>query len=408
MIKRIAPIFALLLGLMGMLSTANAVRHAPAFAEGLRIEGLAGSTRTENRAAMYTRSDYLMQTGAGFVNADAYSFATIEAPDEIASPEVVAERARRGAELLTEAVSRDPSNAHTWFVYAQALAATGRPEAAFAALGRSRALSPTMPRLAYLRSWVLWGLLQGAEFLPMEASRLSGYREIYAAERDLARTATPEEHLPPPLAAAATIPSRAPVPATAEADPFGAIPATPALPADADPEATASDLHLLALDLAVADPGAAAIAFARAAVRGHERSAYYLGQLYETADGVPYNLHLARAWYAAASMPEEEQRLEEVAEPATAAAPTPPRLLSAARTGDGAVELVWTSDASGGASFLVEVFAEDGSPVASEELSLSALRLDIPSDPLAWRVTALQGDVRAPSDLQTIPAAALQ
>ena len=148
-----------------------------------------------------------------------------------------------------------------------------------------------------------------------------------------------------------------------------------ALPvASAEWEADARALYGRAVDLAAKDPEAAVVAYARAALRGHARSARYLGQIYEIGDGVPARPDLARAWYDLAEAgPEAAQRDvpggTSVPEGSTGA-PVP---TFSARMPDGLVELVWTG-AGGGLGYRVE-FARDplAKPVGSLDAAVSAV-----------------------------------
>ena len=76
--------------------------------------------------------------------------------------------------------------------------------------------------------------------------------------------------------------------------------------------------------------GEAILWYARAAARGEAR-AYYLGQIFETGQGVDRNPALARAWYAAAGekLAAAAGRLEAMAVPPPPGAPAPPRILGA-------------------------------------------------------------------------------
>lgn len=171
---------------VGTYETTAVVRQAPAFTEALGTEGITGQTRTQDISAMYVFSDYLFQTAVGFVNADAFSFATIERPDELATAKTVEERAQRAAILLQRSVTLDPANAHKWFVYAQALASAGRPEDALAAMDRSWMLSPTTQRLAYQRVWLYWAVSQTLEDGALSERLQVRYLELYLADRAIA------------------------------------------------------------------------------------------------------------------------------------------------------------------------------------------------------------------------------
>ena len=154
-------------------------------------------------------------------------------------------------------------------------------------------------------------------------------------------------------------------------------------------EADARALYERAVDLAVEDPDAAIVAYARAALRGHARSARYLGQIYEVGDGVEASPELARAWYdfggsgrdAAQGAPRDG-----AARPGRpSSAPVP---MFSARLPDGAVELVW-SGAGAGAGYRVE-FARDplAEPLGSLDTAISAAMVSAPRDVAFWRVAA--------------------
>lgn len=155
------------------------------------------------------------------------------------------------------------------------------------------------------------------------------------------------------------------------------------------------------LEVATQDRRAAILAFSRAAIRGHVRSAYYLGQIYETGDGVPADIALARAWYAlAADHPRARQKATELAERGTSPeqdgeTPTsaPPQLAFAERSSVGILDLVWIGSRGGDSAtgYIVELAAElDGPPVLRAFTEVSALRFAYPdSDELWWRVTPM-------------------
>jgi type II secretory pathway predicted ATPase ExeA len=167
------------------------------------------------------------------------------------------------------------------------------------------------------------------------------------------------------------------------------------------------------LELAVQDPVGAVVAFSRAAIRGHSRSAYYLGQIYETGDGVPADTALAVAWYGlAGDQARARQRLSELAE--QRALPErnsgndggdAPHLVYAERSNSGATELVWTGGLAKRpvAGYIVEL-AEipEAPPVLRTFAEVPAMRLVYSgADALWWRV--IRGDGKAASDWQRIP-----
>ena len=104
---------------------------------------------------MYDRGAYLFQLGVGYMNADALSFAGIEAPDEVATTETAGARAAQAETYLTDSLRLDPANAHAWTTLAQALAVQGKVPEARDALLQAAALAPTNPRSATARALLL-------------------------------------------------------------------------------------------------------------------------------------------------------------------------------------------------------------------------------------------------------------
>jgi hypothetical protein len=158
-----------------------------------------------------------------------------------------------------------------------------------------------------------------------------------------------------------------------------------------------------------------AVAFSRAAIRGHARSAYYLGQIYETGDGVPADTALALAWYAlAGEHARARQRLSELAEQRVSfgqngesQAEASPQLAFAERSSAGILDLVWIADrgAASAGGYIVELAEEpESSPVLRAFAEVSALRFAYPdTDELWWRVTPVGGT--AASSWQRVPYA---
>jgi hypothetical protein len=147
------------------------------------------------------------------------------------------------------------------------------------------------------------------------------------------------------------------------------------------------------------DPMAAAIAFARAGLRGQPLAAYYLGQLFETGNGVARDRALARAWYLEAQedVRSARRRLEDLAPPEQGIGLAPPLpLLGGPVTGSGS-EFVWTSgDGADPSLYLVEIAeASDKPPIRLGSTTLSALRhVDI-GEARIWRVVAVKPEMGA-------------
>lgn len=141
------------------------------------------------------------------------------------------------------------------------------------------------------------------------------------------------------------------------------------------------------------DGGAGApLDYARAALRGEARAAYYLGQLYETGDGVPRDLALARAWYelSGPNLRSGKRRLAELGPPETGdlAAPRP---VLGGPLADGGGELIWTGgDGADAPLYLVELAeTPDGPARRLAPQKLSAQRVDDLGKARIWRVLAV-------------------
>ena len=161
----------------------------------------------------------------------------------------------------------------------------------------------------------------------------------------------------------------------------------------ADTEPTANGLYQAALKLSGTAADAAVVSYARAALAGHERSAYYLGQIYETGEGVPVDHALAVAWYklAAPKIRGAADRLSEIhPKTQTGVLAEPVQLYSNLST-DGFAEIVWTSSEGLDPSrYRVEFSAADGSAILDiPDIEVSAVRMMVPSDVRQWRVVAI-------------------
>lgn len=150
-----------------------------------------------------------------------------------------------------------------------------------------------------------------------------------------------------------------------------------------------------ALVIGSANPERAATLYARAALWGSDRAAYYLGQLYETGIGVEPDLNRAQGWYGLAPRVQgAAARLVELAK----AAPPPvqadavPVLVAQMLFGTGQTELHWRGpEGPDPARFRVEyIAAGDKGQVLHRDTRLSALLL--PQPVTRWRVALLRPD----------------
>lgn len=202
---------------------------------------------------------------------------------------------------------------------------------------------------------------------------------------------------PPPIAPDAA-PARADVNPAGGALAAGPAPpqAQPAIlePVPVTPDPAAASLMTQALESEDRDPATAAVAYARAALRGRARAAWYLGQFHETGTGGPPNPGYARLWYAAASdLPAARRRLQAMGPPAVASAvvPTTPVPVFQARLDTGASEMIWRApDGPAPVRFRVEAWDRTGKQLPLRETAVPGLILRAPVS--AWRVTAIGAD----------------
>lgn len=173
----------------------------------------------------------------------------------------------------------------------------------------------------------------------------------------------------------------------------------PALPAPTTVDGMdAGTLHDQALRVGASDPLAAAIGFARAAIRGDARAAYYLGQHYEAGDGVPRNPTLAAAWYEMAAESQRGARLalrnlEGASAPHANDTEAPPRPLMGIVLPDGQGEFVWSAADESAAQYLVELAAEiEATATRFGPFDLSAVLLEGARDAKVWRIAAISPD----------------
>lgn len=146
-----------------------------------------------------------------------------------------------------------------------------------------------------------------------------------------------------------------------------------------------------ALNAHPTDP-AAAVGFARAALRGEAQAAYYLGQGHESGVGVPRDLALARAWYelASPSVRSARRRLASLHAPEQGGELAAPRLLAGMIGPDGGGEFVWSSGPGDDpVIYLLELAPGADGPVQRlPPRALSALRVQDLGAARMWRVVA--------------------
>lgn len=152
----------------------------------------------------------------------------------------------------------------------------------------------------------------------------------------------------------------------------------------------------LAVDLGLSDPQAAIVAYSLAALLGHERAAYYLGQIYEAGEGVASDASLARKWYRqsglepAAAMLQAASGSLSTASASGGDAPAPPQPLYSGIDATGAAEFVWAPGRGGDVDhFRLDVADKSGRIVTSiAPIELTAARVTLPQGAAHWRVAA--------------------
>lgn len=142
----------------GLFALLSVLQNAPLFARNLQVTGIGGQTSVPQRAANFDHGPYLLETAIGFVNADFLSYATIEAPDEVASGDTFTARAETAVSLLEDSLARDPASAYAWAYYAQALLFAGHLEAAREALVVAQDMAPHQYYIAFQRLTALEGI----------------------------------------------------------------------------------------------------------------------------------------------------------------------------------------------------------------------------------------------------------
>lgn len=202
-----------------------------------------------------------------------------------------------------------------------------------------------------------------------------------------------DEELVPDESIASPPANSAPVPGPSIESEPDALAAAPGviIPLD-DPAGEA--LLESALTASISDPFAAVIDYSRAALRGEDQAAYYLGQLFETGAGVPRDVAAARAWYEYAKPNVRSARrrlagLETVESTGPLAAPLP---LLGGPLPDGTAEFVWSGGVGAAPEFfVVEMAAAPDAAVSRlEPTRLTAVSTPEIGTERVWRVLAIR------------------
>ncbi|EPX80747.1 AAA family ATPase [Litoreibacter arenae] len=152
--------------------------------------------------------------------------------------------------------------------------------------------------------------------------------------------------------------------------------------------------------ISVADknPLAAVAAYALAAQEGHARAAYYLGQMYETGEGIPADMVLARHWYrqAGEQIAPAIDRMNALPAPESGGAIGAAIPLFAITEEGRETSIGWTS-ATGAdpVAYEVEFVDATGSALSTtDRLESSVLRVALPKGAAYWRVRPVGSDGR--------------
>lgn len=310
-----------------------------------------------------------------------------------------AESQEGSAALQVEPIGRDPP-ASGPDVPLTAFESTSTPRAVAARLPVPQPPlrpAPLEPRRSSGRRRMTWAaaaiaLGGGAAFLWLQDGPLhlptAAIPARPSAEAAAEKTVAQAPRQPAPPAATATLQTSSPV--------LHPVPITPA--------PTVAALMKQALEVETRDPAAATITYARAAIRGHSRAAWYLGQFYEVGTGVQPSLGSARLWYAAArDLPASQRRLRALPAAASpAGSPATPVPTFQARLSDGSSEMIWRlPNGATPARFRVEMLGPTGEPLPPQDTTMPGLIVRSPVS--AWRVTAISADGRESAPSAMVP-----
>lgn len=173
---------------------------------------------------------------------------------------------------------------------------------------------------------------------------------------------------------------------------------------------SADGQYRAALDVASNAADAAVVSYTRAALRGHTRASYYLGQIFELGEGVPVDYARAAAWYslAAAEIAGAAERQDDLPAAEVQGGLNAPVQLYSGIDPDGMLELVWISaEGMDPAHFRVEISLESGEVADTmADVAASGVRMETPENARAWRVVAMDGqsDDEAASPWLPLPA----
>lgn len=163
-----------------------------------------------------------------------------------------------------------------------------------------------------------------------------------------------------------------------------------------DPKAAERAATHFAAALGAPDPRQSALSYARAAIRGHERSATYLGQLFDTGDGITFAPDVAARWYAVA---QDLALLRGVNAQLQLGGGQATPLLSSASTG--VAEFIWQGNAE---VFQLEIGDKDGAAIAQLKTGLTAVMVELPQSAAMWRVRTEVDTAPAWAEISTVPA----
>ena len=134
------------------------------------------------------------------------------------------------------------------------------------------------------------------------------------------------------------------------------------------------------------EPAEMAVNYARAALRGHPRAAEYLGQLFDTGDGLVLAAEMAQRWYAVAKDSGQLSAPEFDHSPIAAGQQSVQPLAAIAR--EDVAEFIWDGAAG---TFSVEIADQNEQIIAYAVSPLTALCVKLPEDAAYWRVTTDAG-----------------
>ena len=172
-------------------------------------------------------------------------------------------------------------------------------------------------------------------------------------------------------------------------------PVPPVLPVVAGLPEGAREIFRTAIDLGRTDGSAAAAAYAVAAAKGETRAAYYLGQMFETGEGVDRNVAMALFWYEAAAqdIAPAARRAEELRASLVGTAASDGTVMTVAHAHvdqAGSGTFIWSAEnAAPETTFEIQFVGDAGEALKTVASDIPAAFSEVPANATGFTVTAI-------------------